>query len=102
MTTDTYILIQVNNRVYVAGQIPLCPASMKIVSGGILHQTALALRHVTRVLKAMGALSGLASTTLAVCYVTQRNHITPALHVWDGTLKKQVRINESRVKYGIF
>ncbi|XP_064601922.1 uncharacterized protein LOC135467923 [Liolophura sinensis] len=81
--------VRVNNRVYVAGQIPLCAGSMKIVRGGILHQTALALRHVTRILTAMGAQSGLASTTLSICYITHRNHITPALQVWDATLKKQ-------------
>ena len=73
--------------VYVAGQIPLCPATMVPVQGGILPQARLALRHTHRVLQAVAApAGGLGQVVLALCYVTDRKSIREAEVEWRRAL----------------
>lgn len=46
--------VEVNGTLYVSGQIPLDPASMKIVEGGIQEQTAQVLSNIGAILKEAG------------------------------------------------
>ncbi len=46
--------VEVNGTLYVSGQIPLDPASMKIVDGGIQEQTAQVLSNIGAILKEAG------------------------------------------------
>ena len=66
------------NKVFVAGQIPLVPGSMAIIEGGIRVQAVLSLRHVDRILKAMTSPSGnmlhIGCVRLAICYVTSKRY----------------------------
>ena len=47
--------IAVGNLVYTAGQIPLDPASMEVVAGGIKEQATQALANLRAVLQAAGS-----------------------------------------------
>ena len=46
--------VEVNGTLYVSGQIPLDPVSMKIVDGGIKEQTAQVLSNIGAILKEAG------------------------------------------------
>ena len=46
--------VEVNGTLYVSGQIPLDPVSMKIVEGGIQEQTAQVLSNIGAILKEAG------------------------------------------------
>lgn len=57
--------IAVGNLVYTAGQIPLDPASMEVVAGGIKEQTTQVLANLRAVLQAAGSdLDRVVKTTL--------------------------------------
>jgi 2-iminobutanoate/2-iminopropanoate deaminase len=46
--------IEVNGTLYISGQIPLDPATGKIVEGGIQEQTTQVLKNIGAILKAAG------------------------------------------------
>lgn len=46
--------VEVNGTLYIAGQIPLDPQSMKIVEGGIQEQTEQVLKNIGAILKEAG------------------------------------------------
>lgn len=67
---------QVKNKLYVAGQIAMCPANLSIIRGGIVPQVRLSLRHVQRILEAMHC--GMDKITTVVCYVTNISYVQTA------------------------
>lgn len=67
---------QVKNKLYVAGQIAMCPANLSIIRGGIVPQARLSLRHVQRILEAMHC--GMDKITTVVCYVTNISYVQTA------------------------
>ncbi|BBE15977.1 bona fide RidA/YjgF/TdcF/RutC subgroup [Aquipluma nitroreducens] len=46
--------VEVNGTLYISGQIPLDPVSMKIVEGGIQEQTTQVLNNIGAILKEAG------------------------------------------------
>jgi 2-iminobutanoate/2-iminopropanoate deaminase len=46
--------VEVNGTLYVSGQIPLDPTTMKVVEGGIQEQTEQVLKNIGAILKAAG------------------------------------------------
>lgn len=46
--------VEVNNTLYVSGQIPLVPETMKIVEGGIAEQTEQVLKNIGAILAEAG------------------------------------------------
>jgi len=46
--------IEVNGTLYISGQIPLDPATMKVVEGGIQEQTEQVLKNIGAILKEAG------------------------------------------------
>jgi 2-iminobutanoate/2-iminopropanoate deaminase len=46
--------VEVNNTLYVSGQIPVNPSTGKIVEGGIREQTEQVLKNIGAILKAAG------------------------------------------------
>ncbi len=46
--------IEVNGTLYISGQVPLDPQSMKVVNGGIREQTEQVLKNVGAILKEAG------------------------------------------------
>ena len=68
---------------FVAGQIPLVPGTMRLVPGGAAIQSRLSLRHVCSVLKAMCPGRGLRDVLLCICYVTHPHIIPHARQQWE-------------------
>ena len=84
--------MQVRNKLYVAGQIAMCPANLAIISGGIIPQARLSLRHVRRILEAMHC--GMDRLTTVICYVTDHSYIQPAHKEYAHTKAMEKVINE--------
>ncbi|XP_041354592.1 diphthine--ammonia ligase-like [Gigantopelta aegis] len=70
------------NKIYVAGQIAMVPATLHIVSGGITAQCRLSLRHTARILKAIQTECALDRVLVAVCYVTDTTLVVTAQEEW--------------------
>ncbi|CAH0755131.1 unnamed protein product [Diatraea saccharalis] len=64
--------IKVGEVIGTCGQIALVPGSMRLVAGGPRRQCALALRHLTRVLRAVHPRAHIRSVVQSVCYVSGR------------------------------
>ncbi|XP_059062770.1 uncharacterized protein LOC131855508 [Achroia grisella] len=62
--------IKVGEVIATCGQIALVPGSMQLASGGARRQCALALRHVTRVLRAAHPRAHMRAVVQSVCYTT--------------------------------
>jgi 2-iminobutanoate/2-iminopropanoate deaminase len=46
--------VEINNTLYVSGQIPIDPATGKLVDGGITEQTEQVFRNISAILEAAG------------------------------------------------
>src|SRR5690554_1671989 len=46
--------VEVNNTLYISGQVPLDPSSMKVVEGGIEEQTLQVMKNIGAILEAAG------------------------------------------------
>lgn len=75
MVFVSFILVFDNQFI---GQIALVPGSMTIIDGGIRPQCKLALRHISRIAKAMNAHGQLRDVVQGICFVTHPNFITEA------------------------
>ncbi|XP_045451767.1 diphthine--ammonia ligase [Melitaea cinxia] len=64
--------VKVGEVVGTCGQIALVPGCMRLAEGGARSQCALALRHLTRVLRAAHPRANIRSVVQSVCYVTSR------------------------------
>ncbi|KAJ0176196.1 hypothetical protein K1T71_008370 [Dendrolimus kikuchii] len=62
--------VKVGEVIGTCGQIALVPGSMRLAEGGARAQCALALRHLTRVIRAMHPRAHIRSVVQSVCYVT--------------------------------
>ncbi|KAL8590081.1 hypothetical protein ACOMHN_034312 [Nucella lapillus] len=80
----------VNGQVFVAGQLPLVPGTMQLVSGGgVDGQCCLSLRHTGSVLKAMCPGRRLQDVLLCVCYVTHPSVIETARRQWEDSCTEE-------------
>ncbi|GLH09585.1 Uncharacterized protein GBIM_14654 [Gryllus bimaculatus] len=75
--------VRVGDIMYVAGQIPLVPGTMQLVSGGARKQCRLALRHVGRIVRAVDANTQLRDVVQGICYVTHPSYIPEARREWE-------------------
>ena len=66
-----------------AGIVPLVPASLSVIEGGISTQCSVALTHVQRVLSAVVPGLGLISCPIMVCFVTKQEHVAEAEASWE-------------------
>ena len=74
---------RVGEITYISGQIALVPGSMQIVDGGIKPQCQLALRHISRIAKAMNGHGQLRDVVQGICFVTHPNYISEARRQWE-------------------
>jgi len=64
--------VQVGNMVYTAGQVPLVPATGKLVSDDVAAQTRQSMENVAAVLEAAGtSLANVVKTTIFVTDISQ-------------------------------
>ncbi|KAJ8947693.1 hypothetical protein NQ318_001531 [Aromia moschata] len=75
--------VRVGRFIHLAGQIGLVPGSMEMVSGGIVSQCRLALRHLKRLLMAVDANFNLRDVVQGICYVTDASYIEPSRKLWE-------------------
>lgn len=68
---------------YISGQIALVPGSMTIIEGGIRPQCKLALRHISRIAKAMNAHGQLRDVVHGICFLTHPAFIAEARRQWE-------------------
>ena len=78
----SFFIFQINERIYVAGQIAMVPANLSLIEGGIRPQCRLSLRHVDRVLGAMCPSCCVDSIVACVCYVTHPDCIQVTREEW--------------------
>ncbi|XP_071951930.1 uncharacterized protein [Antedon mediterranea] len=76
--------VQVEDTIFCAGVIGLCPSSMKLIEGGVLAQCRLSLRSVDRILCAMTSTTSICNAILTVCYVTSSSYIETAKNEWKA------------------
>ncbi|KAL0878590.1 hypothetical protein ABMA27_003673 [Loxostege sticticalis] len=62
--------VKLGEVISTCGQIALVPGTMKLVEGGARRQCALALRHLTRVIRAVHPRAHIRSVVQSVCYVS--------------------------------
>lgn len=74
---------KVDEITYISGQVALVPGSMTIIEGGIRPQCKLALRHISRIAKAMNAQGQLRDVVQGICFVTHPAFISEARRQWE-------------------
>ncbi|XP_005099215.1 diphthine--ammonia ligase isoform X2 [Aplysia californica] len=70
------------DKLFLAGIVPLIPASLSVIEGDITVQCSVALKHVQEVMKAMQPGLGLCDCPLVVCFVTHTDHMAVARQTW--------------------
>ncbi|XP_068232822.1 uncharacterized protein [Palaemon carinicauda] len=70
--------IKVGDVIFVAGMIGLIPGTLQVVPGGIEVQARLALRHISRVIKAMAPSADIRAVVQGVCFVTKLSDVAVA------------------------
>lgn len=70
--------IKVGEVIGTCGQIALIPGVMTLAGGGARRQSALALRHLTRVIRAAHPRAHIRSVVQSVCYTTERGAVGEA------------------------
>lgn len=94
--------VKIDGQILMAGQIGLCPATMKLIDHGFVAEARLSLRHVQRVLAAMNPAISLENVNLCVCYVTQTDFIEFAQEEWNRALDKEgLRDDSSESSYSL-
>ncbi|XP_014770976.1 uncharacterized protein LOC106869672 [Octopus bimaculoides] len=79
--------VKININLFVAGQIGLCPATMKLPEQFCIKTEArLSLRHVHRILKAMHAECTFQNIALCICYITDKTFLQAAKDEWERML----------------
>ncbi|XP_064624086.1 uncharacterized protein LOC135485670 isoform X2 [Lineus longissimus] len=86
--------VTIGSKVYVAGQIALCPATMKIIDGGIKAESRLSLRHVQRILAAKHPGLLLHGVTMGICYVTSSSSIPDVEAEWEKALEDERAVED--------
>lgn len=75
--------VRVGDIIYISGQISLIPGTMKVVSGGIVPQCKLSLRHMQRIAKAMSPHGDLRNVVQGTCFLTDVNNVEIARKEWE-------------------
>lgn len=75
--------VRVGDIIYISGQISLIPGTMKVVSGGIIPQCKLSLRHMQRIAKAMSPHGDLRNVVQGTCFLTDVNNVETARKEWE-------------------
>ncbi|HEU5350288.1 MAG TPA: RidA family protein [Terracidiphilus sp.] len=86
--------IRAANLVFTAGQIPLDPASGKVVSGGISEQTTRVLENLKAILESAG--SSLANVVKATVYLKDMGDFAAMNAVYDGYMASDEMIPPAR------
>lgn len=75
--------VRVGDLIYVSGQIPLIPGTMRLIEGGIIAQCKLSLRHMQRIARAMSPHGDLRNVVQGTCFLTDVNNVEIARKEWE-------------------
>ncbi|GFR57486.1 diphthine--ammonia ligase-like [Elysia marginata] len=78
----------IDGKLYMAGIVPLVPATLQPVEGGITIQSRLALTHVQSVMSAIAPTCQLNCCPIVTCYITRPEYIEVCHQQWDWALKE--------------
>lgn len=75
--------IKVGEVIVTCGQIALVPGSMQLVDGGTRKECALALRHLTRVIRAVHPRANIRNVVQSVCFAMSVRGVCEARREWE-------------------
>lgn len=75
----------------------MCPANLAIISGRIVPQARLSLRHVQRILEAMHC--GMDKIITVVCYVTNISYVQTAQREFEASRALKEVIGHTTLKH---
>ena len=78
--------IEVNGTLYISGQIPLDPGSMKIVEGGIKEQTEQVLKNIGAILNEAGY--GYCDVVKSTCFLSEMTNFKPMNEIYGKYYSK--------------
>ena len=64
--------VEINNTLYIAGQVPIDPESGSVVAGGIREQTEQVMRNIGKILEAAGY--GFQDVVKSTCMLAHMDH----------------------------
>ncbi|KAI8744582.1 diphthine--ammonia ligase-like isoform X1 [Biomphalaria glabrata] len=79
--------ILTGDKLYLAGMVPLVPATLEVINGGINSQCSVGLLHVENVMSAMKDGCTFWSCPLVMCYLTKQEHVRHAEEEWKKALE---------------
>lgn len=80
--------VMISNKLYMAGIVPLVPATLQPVLGGIAVQSMLALTHIQSVMSAIAPAVHLNCCPMVTCYITMPDYAETCRQQFDKVLKK--------------
>ncbi|XP_043482320.1 diphthine--ammonia ligase [Leptopilina heterotoma] len=83
-------VVRIGDIFLVAGQIPLIPGSMAMLSSNIRQECRLTLRHIERLLKSVDNKTQLRDIVQGICFLTDFNYITEARNEWEKLTKNTI------------
>ena len=83
--------VEVNGTLYISGQVPLIPATMKLIEGGIKEQTQQVMENIGAILKAAGY--DYSDVVKSTCFLSEIENFKPMNEVYGQfyTEKKPAR-----------
>lgn len=84
--------VEANGTLFISGQVPLNPATMKLVEGGIKEQTQQVLENIGAILKAAGY--DFSDVVKSTCLLSDIENFKPMNEVYSQyyTVKKPARV----------
>lgn len=84
--------VEVNGTLYISGQVPLNPATMKLAEGGIKEQTQQVMENIGAILKAAGY--DYSDVVKSTCLLSDIEYFKPMNEVYSQyyTEKKPARV----------
>lgn len=74
--------IEVNGTLYISGQVPLIPETMKVVEGGIKEQTLQVMKNIGAILEAAGY--SYADVVKSTCLLSDMSNFKAMNEVYGG------------------
>jgi 2-iminobutanoate/2-iminopropanoate deaminase len=74
--------VEVNGTLYISGQVPLVPETMKVAEGGIKEQTLQVMKNIGAILEAAGY--SYADVVKSTCLLSDMNHFKEMNEVYGS------------------
>ncbi|GFN97677.1 diphthine--ammonia ligase-like [Plakobranchus ocellatus] len=85
-----------HDKLYMAGIVPLIPATLEPVQGGIGPQASLALTHIQSIMSVIAPGCTLNCCPLVTCYITRADYIDMARLQWKKALQEKEQVDSEK------